>query len=295
MKNVLCIGTGKTGKAIIHSLSEKKDIENIYIKNSSSTNPFSHEKEDLIQLLPKIYKKKIDTVILVHSGMPTQDRTRLYNTCQTTEEFRTIEWNYNKTSIEEYIPFLQTLFHSKIIVVTNPVDTVVNFLNTKLNRTDIIGYGMTLDRKRIQTSSAYKTHRELFPKNTPLAIWGKHGYPLPIIDSTREFYEELFLEVDHTTLTQVRSTGINTDLIYQDFSDFITTLSSPTPTLVDLCHHQNILKECPNMALSGQFLVQNMNIIKAIPPQLNRDESLLLTEIGRSIQAPLNRSAKEPL
>ena len=154
--NILLIGSGRTGRAITKELLTLSEIDSLYLfsRTSKSAKSLAYDLDDKkvnvvedLELVPKL-----DYVIITLSGMSDEARASSVRKRTNTYQLRQDELKYNLGAFVGLIPFLKDLpLRTKIIVVTNPVDELTNYLYQKLgDDRDIFGFGIQLDQRRFR-------------------------------------------------------------------------------------------------------------------------------------------------
>ena len=169
---LLFIGFGATGVAIANKLKSNNEIYFYDIKNIKSE--FKQIK------LNDIKNTDFDYILIILSSISKNKRKKLAMIYKSTLKMRDEEFTDNIKKINKITPHIKNN-KSTIIVISNPIDKIVDYLTKKLHN-QVIGFGMALDSKRYST--------EL---NKNIDCIGLHGNSIPLIDlkNKEEFIAKL--------------------------------------------------------------------------------------------------------
>jgi malate/lactate dehydrogenase len=213
--NILLIGCGRTGRAIAESLLELNYVKKmfLYSRTSKSSKALAHDldnnKVEVIENISLI--KDIDYALITLSGMSDSARAESMNRRSTTYEVRQDELKFNIGAIGYLIKDLNSLSKkTKIIVVTNPVDEITNYIQSMLPNRTILGFGLELDAKRYEKILGKKV----------LCI-SSHGRAIPLINAKSEKnYDDLLTKTDSELLDNIRKQGIPHKMAGMSFKNF---------------------------------------------------------------------------
>jgi|WetSurMetagenome_2_1015567.scaffolds.fasta_scaffold344225_1 malate/lactate dehydrogenase len=276
---VAIIGCGPAGEAIASSLDESPMVSVIELNNRSP-----EKAEALSKKLRKARPVKLeelvnpDCVILAASGMSQELRKSAIAESSTCYEARRQELPYNLSSIKLISSRLKRLPRSKIILLTNPVDEMTNYLNMLLNREDVVGFGMELDSARYSKSSGRKT-----------ICVGLHGDSVPLMNySTLQEYQDLMARVDRDILKLAREKGIPYEQTGAIFRNFFERFFSDKKDVLSFSY---FLKQSyygiSNVAISLPFEVQNGKVLGHEGTALNPWEFQLFGEFSKLLKQDL--------
>lgn len=220
--NILIIGSGRTGRAITKELLTVPELAQLFLfsRTSKSAEALAYDLDDKrvrvvgdLELVPLL-----DYVIITLSGTSDEARAASIRKRTTTYQLRQDELKYNLGAFVGLVPFLQTLpLSTKIIIVTNPVDELTNYLYQKLGADrDIYGFGIQLDQRRF---------REYL--NQECFCIGTHGAAIPLLGlDSAEAYKELSQKVDKILFEKVKASGIPHHIAGEEFKTFFQDLNS---------------------------------------------------------------------
>ncbi|MDP2666628.1 MAG: NAD(P)-binding domain-containing protein [Candidatus Diapherotrites archaeon] len=230
--HILLIGCGRTGRAIAENLVELKETKELlfYSRTSKSAKGLAADLDSAkVRVLENLSAlQKVDYIILSLSGISDSARTESMISRSSTYEVRQDELKFNLGAVADLLRYLKKISSkTRIIVVTNPVDEITNYLRLKLNRNDILGFGMELDAKRYEKVLGKKVF-----------CIGTHGKAIPIINSTNEKkYDELAHKTDFELLAFIRAHGIPHKAAGLAFRDFFERLTNAKEQTVQVSGH----------------------------------------------------------
>jgi malate/lactate dehydrogenase len=166
-----------------------------------------------------------------------------------------------------------------LIVVSNPIDEITNYLLKNLPNKEIFGFGMQLDVKRFSKTL-----------NKEIDCVGLHGLAIPLINSnSNKYYEELSKKVDKELFDFVRQHGIPHKITGNEFVNFFEKLISKREEIIYASHY---LKQefygIKNIAISLPFIIKNTKIIGVKKLQLNDIERRKLFESVKQLNENLS-------
>jgi len=219
--NILLVGCGRTGRAIAENMLDLKSVKNLFLysRTSKSSKSLSYDLDNKkVKVVDEIKNlKDIDYIIITLSGMSDSAREESFFKRRSTYEVRQDELKFNIGAITHLIEDLRTFSpKTSIIVVTNPVDEITNYLRVILNKENVLGFGLELDAKRYEKVLGRKVY-----------CIGTHGKAIPLINlKTEKEYEELSKKVDNQLLEYIRKHGIPHKMAGMNFRDFFEKLNS---------------------------------------------------------------------
>jgi len=228
--NILLIGCGRTGRAIVENLIELNNVNNLFLysRTPKSSKALARDLDNRkVQVVEKISDlNDIDYVIISLSGMSDSARTESMNKRDTTYEVRQDELKFNLGAIAQLIKDLANL-NAKIIVVTNPVDEITNSLRIMLKNKIVLGFGLELDAKRYESELGKR-----------VMCIGSHGRAIPIINAkSEEVYTKLLHKIDSALLNFIRKHGIPHKLAGLSFRTFFEKLNSNSEQIVHMSYY----------------------------------------------------------
>ncbi len=252
--NILIIGYGNTGKEIVKNLVKLSYVKTIFIFDPFIKNVRDNKK---IKFLNKLKNTNFDYVIITFSTISSKKRINIAKIKTNNFDVRHIELKSNIKKIKEYISFLNTLNkQTKIIVVTNPIDEITNYLQKKIKDKTIIGFGMELDAKRFSKEF-----------NKKVTCIGLHGKAIPLLNLKSKLnYKKLQKKVDLTLLKFVRANGIPSKFVGLVFFKFFKKLNSNQKNKLLLCY------KIGTLSISIPFKVQKGKMLNPVNIKLNKIE-----------------------
>ena len=266
--NILLIGCGRTGRAISESLLELDYVKKIFLysRTSKSSKALAYDldsnKVEVIENISLI--KDVDYAIITLSGMSDSARTESMNKRPTTYEVRQDELKFNIGAIGYLIKDLNSLNkQTKIIVVTNPVDEITNYIQSMLPNRTIFGFGLELDAKRYEKILGKK-----------ILCIGSHGRAIPLINAKSEKdYDDLLIKTDSELLENIRKHGIPHKIAGISFKNFFDRLNSSKEEIVHVSTHINKpFMGVKNISISLPFKVKKGNILGVANLRVNEIE-----------------------
>ncbi len=136
---------------------------------------------------------------------------------KSTYEVRQDELKFNIGAITHLIEDLKTFPEkTNIIVVTNPVDEITNYLRIILKKENVFGFGLELDAKK---------YKKILGK--PVYCFGTHGKAIPLTNlKTEKDYDNLSKRVDNELLEYIRAHGIPHKMAGNNFKEFFEKFNS---------------------------------------------------------------------
>jgi|GEM_PF-2709808 len=280
--DILIIGCGRTGKAIVENLNGFKYVDRIFL--------YSRTSKSVTSLVHELHSKKLQAVnniksihpeytIITLSGMSDSAREESVLTRKTTYEVRQDELKFNLGAIAYLASDLKRL-NSKIIVITNPVDEITNYLKIKLDRKDIIGFGMELDAKRYEKFLGRK-----------VMCMGMHGRAIPIIGAkTEEEYDTLLQKVDNELLEYTRKYGIPHKMAGSNFNEFFSKLNGKKKEVIHLSYYlEKPFLGIKDICISLPYNVREGKILGVADMKVNNIEKKRFMDSASELQKSIHR------
>ncbi|MBS3146702.1 hypothetical protein J4471_03320 [Candidatus Woesearchaeota archaeon] len=257
---ILIIGAGLTGGAIASNLVKIKQVKTVslYSRTLKSVKALAfdlrNKKVNILESLTNL--RKFDFIIITLAGISDSTRAESFFKRKTTYEVRQDELKYNIGAIAGIVPYLKKVqSYSKIIVVTNPVDEITNYLRITLKNNNVLGFGLELDAKR---------YSKIFGRN--VYCIGTHGKAIPIINSmSRNEYYLLYKKVDSELMSYIRRNGIPHKLAGEAFLEFFQRLIGQRESVI---HVSNYLSRdffgAKDISISLPYIVKDGKIIRIV-------------------------------
>ena len=277
--NILLIGCGRTGRTVIGNLLDFKPIHNIFVYSRTTKSAeflvcdFDNRKIKPTNNIKHL--EDIDYIIITLSGMSDSTRTESIQNRNTTYEIRQDELKFNIGAIAQLITDLKKVpERTKIIIVTNPVDELTNYLQIMLGRKNILGFGLELDVKRFEK----KLKKKVF-------CIGAHGKAIPLLNlKTRAEYCVIQKQIDDELLNFVRENGIPHKLAGISFRDFFERLVSDKKEVVHVSHYVQDAFGVKNISISLPFEVKQGKILGVAEINPNEIEKALFIESAAELK-----------
>jgi len=283
--NILLIGCGRTGRAVAGKLLEFKCIDKFYLYSRTSKSAESlaydlaNRKIVVVENIKNLKDKDISHVIIAISGMSDSAREESMTVRGTTYQVRQDEFKFNIGAIMHLIEDLKN-FPKKttIIVITNPVDEITNYMRVMLKRENVIGFGLELDAKRYERVLGKKIY-----------CMGTHGKAIPLIDKpTDKDYDSLHEQVDLALLTYIREHGIPHAMAGIYFKEFFEKFNSETTEVVHISYYlKNSFLGIKDVSVSLPWQVKSGIVLEPLDLSVNEIEKKRfvesVTELKKSI------------
>ena len=131
----------------------------------------------------------------------------------------------NINAIKEYISFLNDSNADRIIIVSNPVDEITNYLCKNVPNKRIFGFGMQLDVNRFSKKLKKKVD-----------CIGVHGKAIPLIDyDSEDKYNKILSDIDRELLAFVKKNGIPHKIAGSEFIKFFNE-----PILISVANNNKV-------------------------------------------------------
>ncbi len=271
--NILLIGCGRVGKAITENLLDLKQVQKIYLfsKTSKSSKSLACElnskKVKPIKSITNL--KNIDYVIIALSEMDYSAREESLQNKNNTYEIRQDELKFNLSAVSQLITTLKTFSkETKIIVVTNPVDEITNFLRIILKKFCVLGFGLELDAKRLEKQLGKK-----------IFCIGTHGKAIPLLNlKNKSEYLTIQKQTDESLLKFCRKNGIPHSIAGMTFKDFFERLNSEKMEIIHVSSYIKNAFGIRDISISLPFNVKKGQILGPAKISLNNIEKELFIE-----------------
>jgi malate/lactate dehydrogenase len=282
MKTLL-VGCGATGQAMALKIYDLPFISSLDLYSRSGKtavslqNSLKSPKVNAIQSISEIY----NLIIVALSGMSSSERWQSFHDRPTTYMVRQDELKFNLGGIIELIPILKKQKKARIIVITNPVDEVTNFLNLRLNRKDIIGFGLELDAVRYgQILNSAQTF-----------CFGTHGKAFPVLnDNVKKHYTDIYNLSDSRVFEFIRRNGMTTEITSNAFRKFILSFYSKDKTICQFTYYVKNNSEYPfGLSYGLPRYVQNGKVLGLVSLNLNKIENSILLQVTNQLKQSLKR------
>ena len=282
--DILIIGTGRTGRAIAEHLIDLHHLEHLYLysRTLKSAESLARDLDSPKAIaIPNTRDKHYDYIVIALGGMSDDARNESIRVRDNTYDLRQDELKYNIGAIAGLIPELKHHSDAKIIVVTNPVDELTNFLIHVLGRKEIYGFGLQLD-----------TQRYVNALGQSVECIGTHGKAIPILGKeNRDDYLKLRKDVDDRLFEYVRTSGIPHKAAGHAFKDFLFEISSEHERLVNVCAWiENEFYGIENLAVSLPFIFLKRKAQHPKVQHLSHVEKELLQEQVADLRESINRT-----
>jgi len=211
---ILLIGFGHTGKDIANGL--------FVIGHKIFFISDKKEKSRFKQVSVDSAPKDIGCIIIVLSTLSDEKRKKITYKVKNTYDLRHSELKGNINAIKEYISFLNDSNADRIIIVSNPVDEITNYLCKNVPNKRIFGFGMQLDVNRFSKKLKKKVD-----------CIGVHGKAIPLIDyDSEDKYNKILSDIDRELLAFVKKNGIPHKIAGSEFIKFFNGLTSKKKNIV---------------------------------------------------------------
>ncbi len=271
--NILIIGLGKVGSRIAQNVSKLNYVKEIFSYELGKKKNINSK----IKSLRPLQNVKIDYVFITLSRLKKEQRKKLCTKVKNTVELRHHELKCNLQAIKKYLPYFKKMPRStKFIVLTNPMDEITNFLQFNLPDKQVIGFGSSLDKKRLSTVLKKK-----------IECLGLHGQNIPIINlGSKTDYSAIINKADDQLLRYVKKSGIPVKKTADLFLEFFKTLNSKKEKVLNVCALNK------DICISRPFWVKNGKILKPLKINLNKIEEKLFIKQKRLLHSNLSKIVK---
>jgi malate/lactate dehydrogenase len=282
----LIVGAGGTGKSIARGLIKIKKISKIYIMNrtlESSKKAIKEINSSKTEIYVEGKSLPIDYVILTLCAVSFEERKKNARRSKNTYEIRQKELKINLLAVKDKLPFFRKLPKKvKILVVTNPVDAIENYLKKKLPGRKIFGFGLQLDINRYSK----------FLKKKIFGV-GIHGKIVPSINLKKnKDYNVLYKKVDKSFLDLVRKKGLSYPIYAEEFRKYFQKLISDKKELIytsanfkkSFCGIRDVSIGLPFYIQKGKILgIKEIKLNLVEQERLKKDAQVLKDSIKKYI------------
>ncbi|MBS3085231.1 hypothetical protein J4225_00925, partial [Candidatus Pacearchaeota archaeon] len=171
---------------------------------------------------------------------------------------------FNIGAITHLIESLRTFpQETKIIVVTNPVDEITNYLRIMLSKENVLGFGLELDTKRYEKVLGKKVY-----------CIGTHGKAIPLINSKNEKeYNQLYKKIDNDLLQYIREHGIPHKMAGINFREFFEKLNSAKKEVIHVSFYlKNSFLDAKDISISLPCEVKQGKVLSIAKIKVNEIE-----------------------
>ena len=281
---VLLIGCGETGGAIASNIIKIKKVKSLglYSRTVKSSKALAFDlKSKKVKILENLRTiKRYDYIIITLSGISDSARKESFSKRTTSYQVRQDELKYNLGAITGLVPSFKKLNKkSRIIVVTNPVDEMVNYLRIILKNKNVFGFGLDLDCKRYANS---------LKKN--IFCVGTHGKAIPLINNNSEkVYDSLYKKSDSSLMNYIKRNGLPAKVGGETFSKFFEKFTSSKKEIIHIASYlEEEFEGVKNISIALPRYVKNGKILGIADIKLNNIEKKRFQKSSRE----LNNSVK---
>ncbi|MDD4983717.1 MAG: hypothetical protein PHH82_02665 [Candidatus ainarchaeum sp.] len=289
--NILLIGCGRTGRTIVGNLLDFKPVQNIFIYSrttkSSESLAYDFDNKKIKPVNNIKHLDDVDYVIITLSGMSDSARKESMQNSRSTYEVRQDELKFNIGAITQLIADLKKIPEkTPIILVTNPVDEITNYLRIMLGKHCILGFGLELDAKRFEKKLKHKVF-----------CIGSHGKAIPLLNlKTKAEYLVIQKQIDDELLDFIRENGIPHKVAGISFREFFEKLVSDKKEVVHVSHYIKEAFGAKDISISLPFEVKQGKILGIADINPNDIEKSLfvesVTELKKSVDNILEMHKK---
>src|SRR3989344_543259 len=282
---ILLIGCGRTGRVIAEGLLKLKlGIGEILLYSRTPKDAkllASDLKSSKLKVIEKLKKlPKLDYVIIALSAVSDEARNERMLKRSDTYQVRQDELKFNIGALTDLISYLKSVPKTTtIIVVTNPVYELTNFLRITLNHPKILGFGPELDAARYSKALG----KQVF-------CIGVHGRAVPLISAKSEKkYRDLLKKIDKELLSRIRKHGIPYKIAGKLFSRFFRKLNSKKVETIYASYY--LSKEfagVKDISISLPFKAKKGEIIGVEGLKLNKIEQKMFLKLAVWLRKSVN-------
>lgn len=282
--NILLIGCGRTGRAIAENLLDLKFVDKLFLysRTTKTSKSLSYDLDNRkVKVVDEIKAlKNIDYIIITLSGMSDSAREESFFKRKSTYEVRQDELKFNIGAITHLIEDLRTFSNkTSIIVVTNPVDEITNYLRILLNRENILGFGLELDAKRYEKTLGKKVY-----------CIGTHGKAIPLINEKNEkIYNDLSKKVDSALLDYIRNHGIPHKMAGINFREFFEKLNTQEKEVIHVSFYiKKKFLGVEEVSISLPCIVRKGKVLDTAKMKINEIEKKRFIESVNELKKSVN-------
>lgn len=222
----LIIGAGGTGKSVARGISKIKEVSKVYLMNRSYSSSLIAAKEiksKKIEAFKEGQSINFDYVIVTLCAVSKDKMKQFMKKSKNGYESRQKELKFNLAAVKEKVPFFKKLpKKTKILLMTNPVDGIENYLKKKLPKREIFGFGLQLDVNR---------YSKYFGKR--IVCIGIHGKTIPLVDLRKDKdYDKLYKKADRPFLKYIRKKGLPYHVYENEFKKYLKKFISRKKELI---------------------------------------------------------------
>jgi len=281
---ILIIGCGLTGKAITFNLLKNSKVEciGLYSRTLKSSKALADKlKNSRIKILENLETiKEYDYIIMTLSGISDSSREESFFKSKTTYEIRQMELKYNLGALVGLIDYLKNISSiSTIIVVTNPMDEITNYLRIILKNNKVIGFGLDLDARR---------YSKLLDKS--VYCIGSHGKAIPLIKlSSEKEYKSLYEKTDSELMIYLKKNGIPADVAGEIFSSFFNKLTGDKEEIIHVSAYlKKEFEGIKSISISLPYRVKQGKILGVAKITLNSIEKKIFIKSIKELKKSIN-------
>src|SRR3989344_83407 len=281
---ILIIGCGLTGKAITFNLLKNSKLEciGLYSRTLKSSKALADKlKNSRIKILENLETiKEYDYIIMTLSGISDSSREESFFKSKTTYEIRQMELKYNLGALVGLIDYLKNISSiSTIIVVTNPMDEITNYLRIILKNNKVIGFGLDLDARR---------YSKLLDKS--VYCIGSHGKAIPLIKlSSEKEYKSLYEKTDSELMIYLKKNGIPADVAGEIFSSFFNKLTGDKEEIIHVSAYlKKEFEGIKSISISLPYRVKQGKILGVAKITLNSIEKKIFIKSIKELKKSIN-------
>jgi len=277
---ILLIGCGLTGGAIASNLLKLSVVKEValYSRTIKSAKALAFDLDNSkIKVIEKLDKiSDFDYVVIALSGMSDSAREESIFKRKTTFEVRQDELKYNLGAITGLINYLKKISNkTKIIVVTNPVDEITNYLRIILKNDRVFGFGLDLDARR---------YSKILGKQ--VFCIGTHGKAIPLINSSSESdYDTLYKKTDTELMSYIRRNGIPHNLAGEAFANFFNKFFSKKGEILHICYYlKKEFSGVKDISISLPFIVKRGRVLRIVNLNINKVEKRRFQKLAKQLK-----------
>jgi malate/lactate dehydrogenase len=277
---ILLIGCGLTGGAIASNLLKLSNVQeiNLYSRTMKSAKAVAFElKNPKVKILEKLDEiSQFQYIIIALSGMSDSAREESIFKSKTTFEVRQDELKYNIGAIAGLVHYLKNIpKKTSIIVVTNPVDEITNYLRITLKHEKTYGFGLDLDARR---------YSKILGK--PVLCIGTHGKAVPLINSPSDVdYSALYKKADTELMSYIRRNGIPHSAAGEAFAQFFSKFISEKKEILHVSYYiKKSFLGVKGISISLPFVVKGGNIVGIASLNINDIEKKRFNKLAKQLK-----------
>lgn len=285
---VLLLGCGMTGGAIALRLAKENSMELIGLYNRTFKDALLLEKKissPKVKALEQLYTiSDYDYILVALSGISAADRKDSFFNLENNYQVRQAELKYNIKAVAGLVETLKKAkSSSKIIVITNPVEEITNYLRLVLNKKEVFGFGLDLDAKRYSKIIGHK-----------VTCIGTHGKAVPLLNLKSNIeYESIYQKTDEELMKYVRRNGIPYGAAGDAFMEFFSKFNSLKPEVIHISAYiKNSLFGVSGLCISTPWRVKKGKLISMKKIKANKIEKERFRESARELKRSVEHIVK---